>query len=61
MNAIKISWEKPPLKEALSRARAFCLEPHDPPISRSEIYSVYRMAKAPGSNIFFRCRFDTSK
>jgi len=47
--------EKPDFKQAMGRARTICLTPMEPPITRKEIYSVYRMAKT--GCIFFRCTF----
>ncbi len=48
---------KPPLREALARARDFCSQPHDPPMTRSEVFDIYRQARALGGTIIFRCYF----
>jgi hypothetical protein len=57
MTSIFITNHRPPLIEALARARSFCCKPHDPPITRSEIWLIYR-AFREGGIIFFRCRFN---
>ena len=50
---ISLSFEKPPLREALARARAFILECGSTP-TRAEIYSIYRQARCPGGLIVYR-------
>ncbi len=54
---IEVITIKPDFKSAMKRARAFCSKQMFPPISRSEMYSVYRSSKNSGM-IFFRCKFN---
>lgn len=57
INSMFVASEKPSLRVALVRAREFCRMSFDPPITRAEIYSVYRQARH--GSVFFRCRFDS--
>lgn len=57
MSYAKCPWEKPDFREAMQRAREFVKQHHEPPITRREVYSVYRQTKS--GNIVFRSRLYT--
>ena len=53
MLSLGIKLTKPDFKSAMKEARAVCCMAMDPPITRAEVYSVYRSSKKTGM-IFFR-------
>lgn len=47
---------KPPFKEAMGRARMLATKKYDPPLTRSELFYIYRSC-INGENVFLRCAF----
>lgn len=56
MEGIRIQYQKPNFKKAMLEARRICSADMTPPITKQEIYQVYRSSKNSGM-IVFRCTF----
>lgn len=53
-NGIIISKSNELFSSRMRRARSFCLQDRSPPMTRKEVYQIYRSCRHSG-NIFFRC------
>lgn len=59
-SGIFIEDKKPAFAEAMARAREIIASGFNPPLTRAEVFTIYRQCRVGGA-IFLRCTFGESR